>query len=77
MRENAGKDVFVGQPFQRQVFLDNLHDKDKNSPQDKIPCGAVPEANKKPHDKQIENRAKLSLSIPAERNINILSKPAS
>ena len=51
-------------------------DKIQESPEDKRPVRAVPEAGEQPDDQKIKDMSCFGHSVAAERNIDIISEPA-
>ena len=75
MRQQLCNKVIGVQPAQCNIFFDNLKNKDKNSPEDEIPCRTMPKTCEKPYDQEIENSAGCPFSVAAKRDVHIFTKP--
>ena len=61
--------------FFEYEFFKNKKKSVVKSPKYKVVCRTVPKSCKSPHDKKVENLPFNTLSVTAERNINIFFEP--
>ena len=59
-----------------EILLKHEDHEIEDTPENKVPVGAMPQASQEPHNKQVEYSSQSAPAIAAKRDINILSKPA-
>ena len=63
------------QPFAEKRTLGGEQYEKVESPDDKVPCGAVPKSRQRPDDEQIEIGACRAAAIAPQRDIDVLAEP--
>ena len=63
------------QIFEQEQFFYHQYYCKVQSPYYEVPCSAVPHSRKHPYNKNVEKVARLTYSVSAERNINIVAEP--
>ena len=63
------------QMFEQKAFLNHQKNKEVQSPEDEVPCGAMPEAGQKPYHKDIKKLSAALDTVATQRDVNIIAEP--
>ena len=72
---NVREHLALFQVFEQKALFNHQQHKEVQSPEDKVPGGAVPEAGQEPDDKDVEKLAALFDPVSAQRDVDIIAEP--
>ena len=63
------------QMLEQKALLNHQKNKEVQSPEDEVPCGAMPETGQKPYHKDIKKLSAAFDTVAAQRDVNIIAEP--